>query len=63
MVGAAALAQQNQLEFNELRKKVTSPGGTTAAAIHVLQEQDIEEILFHAIEAGYHRAQELGEKS
>ena len=63
IVGAADLARESQFEFNELRKKVTSPGGTTAAAIHVLQEQHIEQILFNAIEAAYSRAKELGEQN
>lgn len=60
MIGAAEIAKESQLDFNELRKKVTSPNGTTAAAINKLKEQHIEEILFTAIEAAYHRAKELG---
>ena len=46
-------------DFNELRQKVTSPGGTTSAAIQILQEQHIEQILFNAINAAYLRAKEI----
>ncbi|OGV28052.1 MAG: pyrroline-5-carboxylate reductase [Legionellales bacterium RIFCSPHIGHO2_12_FULL_37_14] len=61
VIGAAALAQGTKLPFSELRKSVTSKGGTTAAAIKVFHEQNIAEIMYAAIKAAYIRAQELGE--
>lgn len=60
LIGAATLAGESQSEFSELRKKVTSPGGTTAAAIQVLQDQHMSQIIAKAIEAAYYRARELG---
>lgn len=60
MVGAAGLAQQSTLDFNELRRKVTSPGGTTAAAIKVFQEHQFDQLLFNAMNAAYNRAKEIG---
>lgn len=63
IIGAAALAKECPFEFSELRKKVTSPGGTTAAAIQVLEEQHIGQIIFDTIEAAYVRAKELGKNT
>lgn len=58
--GAASVACESGLEFKTLREKVTSPNGTTAAAIQVLQEQGFESLLFRAMEAAMKRAQQLG---
>jgi pyrroline-5-carboxylate reductase len=63
IIGAADLAKESQSEFAELRKKVTSPAGTTAAAIQVLQNQQFEQVIFNAMEAAYNRAKELAEHS
>lgn len=60
VLGAVELAQQSGLEFSELRQKVTSPAGTTAAAIQQMKDHDFELILFKAVEAAYNRAGELG---
>lgn len=62
MFGAAQLAQVSQLSFDELRKQVTSPGGTTAAAIEVFQQKNIEQIFFDAIAAACNRAKTIGEE-
>jgi pyrroline-5-carboxylate reductase len=58
--GAIALANLSPLELSELRQTVTSPGGTTAAAIEVLQQENFALVLSHAIEAACKRAKELG---
>lgn len=57
--GAASLVEQTGLSAGELIKRVTSPGGTTAAALAVLQEGQFETIVADAIEAACQRAQEL----
>lgn len=44
----------------ELRKAVTSPGGTTAAAIGQLEKENFRNIVGRAVEAAYNRAKELG---
>jgi pyrroline-5-carboxylate reductase len=59
-IGASVLAKESQIEFRSLREKVTSSGGTTAAAIQVFQEQDIDQVIYKAMEAAYRRAIELG---
>ncbi len=60
VVGALELASNSTLEIKELRKKVTSPAGTTAAAIDILEQQGFAELLFKAMEAAYERAKQLG---
>lgn len=58
--GAAEFAQQSGKDLAELRKMVTSPGGTTAAAIEVLETGGFKELVGKAIAAAHQRAKELG---
>ncbi|KTC86045.1 MULTISPECIES: pyrroline-5-carboxylate reductase [Legionella] len=60
MGGAISLATNSKVGISELRKKVTSPAGTTAAAIDILQQQGFSELLLKAMEAAYERAKQLG---
>jgi pyrroline-5-carboxylate reductase len=57
--GAVRLAEGSGQAPEELRKKVTSPGGTTAAAIRVLEEHKVKKAIVDAIEAACKRAGEL----
>ncbi len=61
--GALSLASENQLSLGELRKKVTSPGGTTAAAVEVLTQRGFDELIHAAMKAAYDRAQQLGSQN
>lgn len=45
---------------SELRAQVTSPGGTTAAAVHVLEERGFRALIEDAVQAATRRAAELG---
>lgn len=56
--GALKLAQNSDLSFAQLRTRVTSPGGTTAAALDVLHEP-LGELVLAAISAAKGRAEEL----
>jgi pyrroline-5-carboxylate reductase len=59
--GAAALMAASAETPAELRRQVTSPGGTTAAALEVLMGQDgLERLLRDAVVAAVKRAGELG---
>lgn len=59
--GAAALAEASPEDAAALRKAVTSPGGTTAAALEVLMgENGLTPLLTRAVEAAFRRAEELG---
>lgn len=60
MLGAAHLAAESQHGLTELREMVTSPGGTTAAGLAVMEERNLEEILIAAVRAARDRAVELG---
>lgn len=58
--GAMALLDSSPLEPTALRQQVTSPGGTTAAALDVLQS-GLPELLERAVLSARKRAQELAQ--
>lgn len=57
--GAVMLAEQSPDTIAELRTQVTSPGGTTAAAMDVLTQQRCTEIIQQAVTAAQQRGIEL----
>lgn len=58
--GAGALLQQSDLDAATLRQNVTSPGGTTAAALTVLMgDKGLEDLLTKAVLAATNRGREL----
>jgi len=62
MTGSCALAQNNAENFEQLRKNVTSPGGTTEAALHVLMKNDaFETLIKEAVLAAKERSEALAE--
>lgn len=61
IVGAAALLAQSGEEPSELRRQVTSPGGTTQAALDVLMgDEGFVPLLRDAVAAAVRRSKELG---
>ena len=61
VAGAGALLAASPLSPAVLRKNVTSPGGTTAAALSVLMADDgLQPLLTRAVEAAKKRSIELG---
>jgi pyrroline-5-carboxylate reductase len=61
VAGAGALLATSPLSPSELRKNVTSPGGTTEAALKVLMAKDgLEPLLKQAVAAAKKRSIELG---
>lgn len=61
VTGAGELMYQSSDAPEQLRKNVTSPGGTTAAALNVLMHDGAMAQLFEqALKAAKHRADELG---
>jgi pyrroline-5-carboxylate reductase len=61
LTGAAALLARTGEDPAELRRQVTSPGGTTAAALEVLMgEGGLPDLLRNAVAAAARRSQELG---
>lgn len=62
LVGSAEYAQQSELHPAQLRNAVTSPGGTSAAAIYELEKGRIRTVFSDAVWAAYRRTLELGER-
>lgn len=61
VVGAAALMEADSQSVSILRENVTSPKGTTAAALGVLMAPDgLEALLDRAVQAARLRSEELG---
>ncbi len=64
VLGAAKLAQAKpESTLEELRIAVTSPGGTTAAALNSFAEDGFSNIIQKAVAAAVNRGRELGEQA
>ena len=61
LVGSAEFAKRSELHPAQLRNAVTSPGGTSAAAIYELEKGRIRTVFSDAVWAAYRRTLELGE--
>ena len=61
--GAGALLVETGLSPFELRAQVTSPGGTTAAAVHVLEERGFRALVEDAVRAAGERSREMGARA
>lgn len=59
VIGAAALAEKEGLPASTLRQNVTSPGGTTEAALRVLMGGPMQRLFDDAIAAATARGKEL----
>jgi pyrroline-5-carboxylate reductase len=58
--GATGFALSSDKSLAELRKMVTSPGGTTAAALKEFADGGFSELIEKAVKAAHRRAGELG---
>lgn len=58
--GTAKLVKETDADPADLRRRVTSPGGTTAAALAVLEERGFRAALIDAVLRATDRARELG---
>jgi pyrroline-5-carboxylate reductase len=59
--GAARLMEDSGEDASVLREKVTSKGGTTAAAIHSMDSADVKEAIVRALIAARDRSAELAQ--
>jgi pyrroline-5-carboxylate reductase len=60
VAGAGELLHRSELDAATLRRNVTSPGGTTAAALEVLMAQDgLPKVMREAVAAATRRSREL----
>jgi pyrroline-5-carboxylate reductase len=62
LLGSAEYASRSELHPAQLRNLVTSPGGTSAAAIYELEKGRIRTLFSDAVWAAYRRTVELGER-
>lgn len=58
-LGAAHMAAQGDVELAELRRRVTSPGGTTERAIQSFESAGLRDIVDAAMDAAAERSREL----
>jgi pyrroline-5-carboxylate reductase len=62
IIGTAELILASNRHVGELIDGVTSPGGTTSRALHVLHQGRFAAVLTDAIDAAYRRSVEMGDK-
>lgn len=58
--GSTVFAKSSGMHPAQLRNMVTSPGGTSAAALHELESGRLRTVLSEAVWAAYRRTEELG---
>ena len=61
-LGAARMAQEEDVEIAELRRRVTSPNGTTEQAIKTFQQGDLQGLVDKSMKAAVKRAQEMAKE-
>jgi pyrroline-5-carboxylate reductase len=60
VLGSERFAQKSGKELAELRRMVTSPGGTTAEALLQFEKGEFTDLVKQAVKAAYDKAKELG---
>jgi len=60
LTGSSLFLEKSDKEPSELRRMVTSPGGTTAEALAQFEKGQFAELVKQAVEAAYKKARELG---
>ena len=60
VLGTTQLIKESSLHPAQLKDKVTSPGGTTIAAVAHLEKAGFRSAIIEAVKAAYQRSQELG---
>ncbi|MDE2746286.1 MAG: pyrroline-5-carboxylate reductase [Chloroflexota bacterium] len=62
VIGSSEFAQHSGEHLATLKDMVTSPGGTTAAGLQVLEQRAVRSALIDAVAAAHRRAVELGQR-
>ncbi len=60
--GASKMALESSEDCKQLRRNVTSPGGTTERALTILMDGHLDELITHALSGARDRAQELADQ-
>ncbi|MGB3624113.1 MAG: pyrroline-5-carboxylate reductase [Ketobacter sp.] len=58
-LGSAQMAITSDVDPTELRRRVTSPGGTTERAIGIMEQRQLRDIFKQALDGAYQRSKEL----
>ena len=58
-LGAARMAQESDVDLVELRRRVTSPAGTTERAVNSLEDDQLRTVIARAMQAAQDRAVEM----
>ena len=56
------MALESDVDVMELRRRVTSPGGTTERALRVLEERGLRRLFESALTAAANRSRELADE-
>jgi pyrroline-5-carboxylate reductase len=59
LIGAALMVEKSGKELKTLRENVTSPNGTTAAALKKFETLGLEDVVYEAMKAAHDRSIEL----
>lgn len=60
--GSTEYARESMQHPVILKNDITSPGGTTAAALYTLEQGNFRTVMSDAMWAAYRRSRELGDK-
>ena len=60
MLGSGHLIEKSNKSPAELRRMVTSPGGTTAASLQKFEQEGFSQLVLQAVVAAFNKAKELG---
>jgi len=58
-LGAAKMALESEDSVSRLREKVTSPGGTTEQGLGIMEQENIDDLLYLVLKAAQERSREL----
>jgi pyrroline-5-carboxylate reductase len=61
LIGAAEMVKKSTKTSEQLRRDVTSPGGTTEAGIKVLEEKGVQEAFIACIKAATAQSKKMGD--
>jgi pyrroline-5-carboxylate reductase len=61
LLGSGRFLQKSGKEPAELRRMVTSPGGTTAEALRQFEKGGFKDLVLQAVTAAYEKAKRLGD--
>nr|AUN36384.1 pyrroline-5-carboxylate reductase [uncultured bacterium] len=59
VLGSAQMVLETKLHPGELKDRVTSPGGTTIAALHALEKGGLRSAVYDAVEASTLKSREM----